>query len=62
MSQVSSLAAPLSLPRVSLPLQQYWVLYSSEPSSEMDESRKSFVRWWLTTEFGSKPDIQDSIR
>ncbi|KAJ5300123.1 hypothetical protein N7508_007366 [Penicillium antarcticum] len=61
-SQVSSLTAPLSLPRVGPPLQQYWVLYSSKPSREMDESRKSFVTWWLNTEFGSKPDIQDSIR
>jgi hypothetical protein len=38
------------------------VLYSSESGSEMDESRKSFVRWWLTAEFGSQPEIQNSIR
>lgn len=62
MSRVSPPTAPLSLPRVGPPLQQYWVLYSPEPGSEMDKSRKSFVRWWLTTEFGAKPDIQDSIR
>ncbi|KAJ5881335.1 uncharacterized protein N7529_000007 [Penicillium soppii] len=61
-SQISSPIAPLSLTRVGLPLQQYWVLYSSEPSSEMEESRKRFISWWLTTESGSTPDIQDSIR
>lgn len=61
-SQFSSLTAPLSLLRVGPCLQQYWVLYSNEHGSDMDESRKSFVRWWLGTEFGSKPDIQDSIR
>ena len=60
-SQISSPIAPLSLTRVGLPLQQYWVLYSSKPSSEMEESRKRFISWWLTTESGSTPDIQDSI-
>ncbi|KAJ5981909.1 hypothetical protein N7451_012009 [Penicillium sp. IBT 35674x] len=34
-SQVSSPIAPLSLTRVGLPLQQYWVLYSSEPGSDI---------------------------
>jgi hypothetical protein len=61
-SQISPLTAPLSLPRVGPPLQQYWVLYSYKTGDKMDESRNSFVMWWLTTEFRSQPDIQDSIR
>lgn len=42
-SQISSPITPLSLTRVSLPLQQYWVLYSSKPSNEIEESRKRFI-------------------
>ncbi|KAJ6061250.1 hypothetical protein N7444_001946, partial [Penicillium canescens] len=55
-SQVSSLTAPPSLLRVCLPLQQYWVLYSSKPSSEMDESRKSF-----TLSVGTGKNIWDNF-
>ncbi|KAJ5764738.1 hypothetical protein N7520_004297 [Penicillium odoratum] len=61
-SRISFPIAPLSLTRVGLPLQQYWVLYSSEPGSEMDGSRKRFITWRLNTESGSAPEIQDSIR
>ncbi|KAJ5863538.1 uncharacterized protein N7529_005454 [Penicillium soppii] len=43
-SQISSPIAPLSLTRVGLPLQQYWVLYSSEPSSEMEESHNTVLQ------------------
>jgi hypothetical protein len=62
-SAPSTLTAPSFLTRVGLPLQQHWVLYPiNSSSSDMEESRKNFVSWWLTTEFGSKPDIRESIR
>lgn len=51
--------APASLQRVGPRLQQFWVIYDTEP--DMDHSRSKFVEWWLLTDFGSKKDTQESI-
>lgn len=57
-----TLTAPSSLTRVGLPLQKHWVLYPVDSSrGDMDESRKKFVSWWLTTEFGSKSEVNQTI-
>jgi hypothetical protein len=52
--------APTSLERVGPTLQRYWVLYNTNIA--MEDSRKQFVAWWITTEFGSKENAKESIR
>jgi hypothetical protein len=52
--------APASLERVGPTLQKFWVLYNIDGA--MEDSRKQFVDWWLMTEFGSKKDVQTTIR
>lgn len=51
--------APDSLERVGPTLRKFWILYNSDP--KMEHSRNQFVEWWLKTEFGSNPGIQDTI-
>lgn len=46
--------APESLERIGPTLRKIWVLYSSEP--EMEDSRRQFVEWWLTTGYGKNPE------
>lgn len=51
--------APDSLERVGPKLRKFWVIYYSD--TEMEDSRKSFVKWWLDTSFGSKKEVVDKI-
>lgn len=51
--------APKSLERVGSTLRKFWVFYASE--SEMEDSRKQFVEWWLTTTFGSNPECRNTL-
>ena len=60
-SKSSETTAPPSLLRVGPHLQRYWVLFSADPAIEMDTSRKEFVKWWLNTDFGSRPSIKTSV-
>jgi BED zinc finger. len=52
--------APPSLARIGPTLQRFWVLYNTDGA--MEDSRKQFVDWWLTTEFGSRKELQTTIR
>jgi hypothetical protein len=52
--------APTSLARIGPTLQRFWVLYNTDGA--MEDSRKQFVDWWLTTEFGSRKELQTTIR
>lgn len=55
--------APSSLSRVGPPLQKNWILYPYDSTcDDMEDSRKKFVSWWLTTEYGSQPDVKNTIR
>lgn len=51
--------APKSLERIGPTLQKIWVLYTSEP--EMEDSRKQFVEWWLTTGYGKNPERHGTL-
>lgn len=51
--------APDSLKRVGPKLRKFWVIYDSD--TEMEDSRQSFVKWWLDTSFGSKKEMADKI-
>lgn len=53
-------SATTSLERVGPTLQRYWILYNTDPV--MEEFRKQFVDWWLTTEFGARKELQTTIR
>lgn len=58
-----TVSAPESLHRVGKHLQKHWILFNDniiDPNMEI--SRKSFVEWWLKTEFGEKEDLQKSIQ
>ncbi|KAJ5807732.1 hypothetical protein N7474_009001 [Penicillium riverlandense] len=52
--------APTSLTRVGPTLQRFWVLYNADKGMEV--SRKQFVDWWLTTDFGLRKELQTTIR
>lgn len=55
--------APDSLQRVGKPFQPPYILYDCDKTNPMMEtSRIQFVEWWLMTEFGSKKELQKSIR
>lgn len=60
-SKSSETTAPPSLLRVGPYLQRYWVLFSADPAMEIDTSRKDFVKWWLNTDFGSRPSVKASV-
>lgn len=60
-SKSSETTAPPSLLWVGPYLQRYWVLFSADPAMEMDTSRKDFVKWWLNTDFCSRPSVKASV-
>ena len=60
---VFTIRAPQSLRRVGKHLQKYWILFNEDITDHnMETSRKSFVEWWLKTEFGKKESLQKSIQ
>ncbi|KAJ5267276.1 hypothetical protein N7478_010084 [Penicillium angulare] len=61
-SQTQTPVAPTSLIRLGPYLQKHWIPYPSDSSyGNMEETRKKFVDWWLTTEFGSQPQTRKEI-
>ncbi len=55
--------APTSLERVGKPFQRFYILYpGDEQETQMEDSRRQFVRWWLDTEYGLKPELRKSIK
>lgn len=55
--------APELLQRVGKLFQPSYILYNCDKTDPMMEtSRIQFVKWWLMTEFGSKKELQKSIR
>ena len=55
--------APELLQRVGKLFQPSYILYNCDKTDLMMEtSRIQFVKWWLMTEFGSKKELQKSIR
>lgn len=55
--------APDLLQRVGKPFQPSFILFNCDNTDPMMEtSRVLFVEWWLMTEFGSKKELQRSIR
>lgn len=51
--------APRDLVRIGPPLQRVWVLYNAHP--DMEDSRKQFVKWWLTTGYGKQCEGQSNM-
>ena len=51
--------APRSLERIGPTFRKIWILYTSEPT--MEDYRKQFVDWWVTTGFGMNPEYRKSL-
>jgi hypothetical protein len=52
--------APISLTRVGPRLRRCWILFDTD--LKMEQSRRQFVQWWLTTGFGLDPQYRDGIK
>ncbi|KAL4861668.1 ankyrin repeat-containing domain protein [Aspergillus spectabilis] len=53
------LCAPKDLVRIGPPFEQVWVSYNAHP--DMEDSRKQFVEWWLTTGYGKRWEGQSNM-
>lgn len=51
--------APKDLIRIGPLYQRVWVVYESHP--EMEDARKQFVEWWLTTGYGEQAEGKGNV-
>lgn len=51
--------APDSLERVGPRFRKSWILWKG--GDEMEDYRREFTDWWMSTEFGSQKDVSESM-